>query len=301
MRFPDPPKPPTPDRYTQGKKQPACRRLFVSPSSSAPPACVIFVVVFPTSRSRARRSSRSVVPLLAVVRLSDQGSSQREEAEWARPGGGSFSDFWFVREIPSARARLRPERGAHFAIQKSPSGRAFAFRRAPPGIPAFLRSLSCLHAGSLRVQSPSRLFDFRPVPEREGGSRRKKLAPTDIEWGPQKSGLVTPSEGGDPPGPCFFFSLSSPLCFRPRFDSGGRARAEVDAAQGGSLSIGLIWGICGRLGIWTGQTMMEILATLQTAVRTPPSSLPCRRSSGLVSVPLYPLSFSNGVLPLSRR
>ena len=37
MRVPDPPTPPTPDRCTQGKKQPACRRLFVSPSSFAPP------------------------------------------------------------------------------------------------------------------------------------------------------------------------------------------------------------------------------------------------------------------------
>lgn len=90
------PTPPTPDRCAQGKKQPARRCLFVSPSSFRSPRSSWSWSFFPASRIRARRFSRSVVPLLAAVRLKGKGSSQREEAEWARPLGDLFVDFKFV-------------------------------------------------------------------------------------------------------------------------------------------------------------------------------------------------------------
>lgn len=92
-RIPDAP---DPGPLRTGEKQPARRCLFVSPSSFRSPRSSSSWSCFPASRIRARRISRSVVPLLAVVRLEGKGSSQREEAEWARPLGDLFVDFKFV-------------------------------------------------------------------------------------------------------------------------------------------------------------------------------------------------------------
>lgn len=121
-----------------------------------------------------------------------------------------------------------------------------------------MRSLSCLHAGSLQIQKVPRVF--RPVPEREGGSRREKLAPTDFEWGPQKSGLVTPSRGERSAWSVFLFSLSSPFLLSSPIRSWrahARARRSTQHREARSRSVHAghsyeTWG-------WTGQTMMEIL------------------------------------------
>lgn len=206
--------------------------------------------------------------------------------------GDLFFGFCFVREIPPARARLRPGRGAHLASQKSPTGRTFAFfSRAPPGIPAFLRSLSC---PSRRLASDSKslasLVVFGlcrnaredldekslPLPTSSGG-RRKVVS--YAERGRRFAGSVVS-----------FFPLSSPSSAAVPESTLAHARARGGRRSTGRLALDR-FDLEHRLETrdWTGQTMMENFASSQKRYAPAPLFFPFRRLPVSSPSPLSPL------------
>lgn len=167
-----------------------------------------------------------------------------------------FSDFVSSgRSLPLAPA-FDPD-AVHTSPHKSrPLGglsHFFLVRRR--GSRRFCDRFHALHAGSLRIQSPSRRSSYSACAGTRGRISTRKACPYRHRVGAAEKWSRTPSEGGDSPGPSFLFFpfRPPPLLPSPNRLWRTRAHAEVDAAQGGSLSIGLIWSIGWRRGIGRGR------------------------------------------------